>query len=117
MSTEFCKPQSFLNMVPPLVMNLVTDLLIMAIPAPVILPVKTTVARKIGLFVLFFAGIFIMTAAILRVVFVVMVSAYLFSHIDLHVTNLICHSSKLALPQPSGPAEKTRWLFLLDKQS
>ncbi|KAK1758741.1 hypothetical protein QBC47DRAFT_457169 [Echria macrotheca] len=67
---EFCKPQSFLNMVPPLVMNLITDLCIMAIPAPVILPVRTTVWRKIGLVFLFFAGFFIMTAAILRVVFV-----------------------------------------------
>ncbi|KAK4446074.1 hypothetical protein QBC34DRAFT_451048 [Podospora aff. communis PSN243] len=67
---EFCKPQSFLNLVPPLIMNLVTDLCIMAIPAPVILPVRTTIWRKLGLLILFFAGFFIMTAAVLRVVFV-----------------------------------------------
>lgn len=72
--TDFCKPQSFLNMVPPLVMNLVTDLCIMAIPAPVILPVRTTILRKIGLIVLFFAGFFIMLAAVMRVVFVLVVS-------------------------------------------
>jgi hypothetical protein len=70
---EFCKPQSFLNMVPPLIMNLVTDLCIMAIPAPVILPVRTTIWRKLGLLILFFAGFFIMTAAVLRVVFVLVV--------------------------------------------
>ncbi|KAK5651877.1 hypothetical protein OQA88_11536 [Cercophora sp. LCS_1] len=70
---EYCKPQSFLNMVPPLVMNLVTDVFIMAIPAPVILPVRTTIWRKIGLIFLFFAGFFIMTAAVLRVVFVLVV--------------------------------------------
>ncbi|KAK3389589.1 hypothetical protein B0H63DRAFT_463997 [Podospora didyma] len=67
---EYCKPQSFLNMVPPLIMNLVTDLCIMAIPAPVIIPVRTTIWRKMGLVILFFAGFFIMTAAILRVVMV-----------------------------------------------
>ena len=51
-------------------MNLVTDLCIMAIPAPVILPVRTTLLRKIGLIILFFAGFFIMLAAVMRVVFV-----------------------------------------------
>jgi len=71
---DFCRPQSFLNMVPPLVMNLITDLCIMAIPAPVILPVRATVWRKMGLYFLFGAGVFIMTAAILRVVFVLVVS-------------------------------------------
>jgi len=71
---EYCKPQSFLNMVPPLVMNIVTDLCIMAIPAPVILPVRTTIWRKLGLLFLFFAGFFIMTAAVLRVFFVLVVS-------------------------------------------
>ncbi|KAK3312087.1 hypothetical protein B0H66DRAFT_505538 [Apodospora peruviana] len=72
---ELCKPQSMLNMVPPLVMNLVTDSLIMAIPVPVILPVRTTIARKIGLFILFFAGFFIMLAAILRVIFVLVLKS------------------------------------------
>lgn len=67
---EICKPQATVNLVPALVMNILTDVCIMAIPAPVILPVKTTIWRKISLFLLFGAGIFIMTAAILRVVFV-----------------------------------------------
>ncbi len=45
-------------MVPPLVFNIVTDICIMAIPAPVLIPVGTTIGRKIGLFCLFSAGIF-----------------------------------------------------------
>lgn len=67
---EICKPQATINLVPALIMNILTDMCIMAIPAPVILPVRTTIWRKVSLFVLFGAGIFIMTAAILRVVFV-----------------------------------------------
>ncbi|KAK0732291.1 hypothetical protein B0H67DRAFT_477717 [Lasiosphaeris hirsuta] len=70
----YCKPQSTLNLIPPLAMNLLTDLVIMAIPAPVILPIHTTLARKAGLLTLFFAGVFIMVAAILRVVFVIVMA-------------------------------------------
>lgn len=60
-------------MVPPLIMNIVTDLCIMAIPAPVVIPVKTTLWRRIGLLGLFGAGIFVMIAAILRVTMVLVV--------------------------------------------
>lgn len=42
----------------------------MAIPAPVVFPVKTTLWRKLSLVVIFSAGCFIMAAAILRVDFV-----------------------------------------------
>ena len=68
-------------MVPPLVMNLVTDLCIMAIPAPVILPVRTTWLRKLGLMILFFAGFFIMSAAVMRVMFVLVVRISLLTSI------------------------------------
>lgn len=46
----------------------------MAIPAPVVLPARTTVARKIMLVVLFSAGFFVMVAAVLRVTYVLVVS-------------------------------------------
>jgi Na+/H+ antiporter NhaD/arsenite permease-like protein len=62
-----------LNMVPPLIMNLVTDMCIMAIPAPVVIPIKTSLWKRIGLLLLFSAGIFIMIAAILRVTMVLVV--------------------------------------------
>jgi hypothetical protein len=73
--TAICQPQSSLNMIPPLVMNLVTDVCIMAIPIPVIMPVKTTFWKRIGLIFLFTAGIFVMVAAILRVTMVLVVSS------------------------------------------
>ncbi|KAL1617127.1 hypothetical protein SLS56_011130 [Neofusicoccum ribis] len=65
-----CKAQGATFLIPTLVCNLITDICIMAIPAPVILPLRTTIWRKIGLYILFGAGIFVMTAAVLRVVFV-----------------------------------------------
>ncbi|KFA76593.1 hypothetical protein S40288_09312 [Stachybotrys chartarum IBT 40288] len=65
-----CQPQSRLNMIPPLAMNLVTDACIMAIPVPVVLLVRTTFWKRAGLIFLFSAGIFIMVAAILRVTMV-----------------------------------------------
>lgn len=65
-----CMPLAEIYLIPALVLNIVTDILILAIPAPVIFPVKTTVWRKISLVVIFSAGLFIMTAAILRVDFV-----------------------------------------------
>lgn len=54
-------------MLPALIMNIFTDLCIMAIPAPAILTVRTTLQRKISLVIIFSAGIFVMIAAILRV--------------------------------------------------
>ncbi|KJZ68689.1 hypothetical protein HIM_11916 [Hirsutella minnesotensis 3608] len=65
-----CEPQSTLNMVPPLIMNILTDVMIMAIPAPILLNVKTTFWKKLGLLALFGGGLFIMVAAILRVTMV-----------------------------------------------
>ncbi|KAF7555954.1 hypothetical protein G7Z17_g1780 [Cylindrodendrum hubeiense] len=67
---SICKPQSVLNMIPALVMNIITDVCIMAIPAPVVLPLQTTIWKRVGLLVLFGAGLFIMIAAILRVTMV-----------------------------------------------
>ncbi|ROW04752.1 hypothetical protein VMCG_04836 [Cytospora schulzeri] len=68
-----CEPQAEIYMLPALVLNMITDLCIMAIPAPVIFPVKTTIWRKISLVIIFSAGFFIMVAAILRVYFVLVV--------------------------------------------
>ena len=42
----------------------------MVIPAPVIIPLKTSAGRKIGLLLLFSGGFFVMIAAILRVYYV-----------------------------------------------
>lgn len=61
-------------MVPALVMNVFTDVLIMAIPAPVVIPIKTALWKRIILIALFGAGLFIMIAAILRVAMVLVVS-------------------------------------------
>lgn len=48
--------------------------MIMAIPAPVVLPAKTTMVRKISLVLLFSGGFFVMIASILRVTYVMVVS-------------------------------------------
>lgn len=61
-------------MLPTLVMNIVTDICIMAIPAPVVLRAKLSTFKKISLIFLFSGGFFIMIAAILRVTFVMVVS-------------------------------------------
>lgn len=61
-------------MVPPLIMNVLTDLLIMAIPAPVLLKLKTNIWKKVGLLALFGGGFFVMIAAVLRVSMVLIVS-------------------------------------------
>jgi len=66
----YCWPQSPIFLVTVLVLNLLTDLCIMLIPAPVIIPLKTTKPRKIGLLLLFGGGTFVMLAAMLRVYYV-----------------------------------------------
>ncbi|RYC62748.1 hypothetical protein CHU98_g3464 [Xylaria longipes] len=66
----FCQPQSTLNMAAPLALNIFTDLIIAIIPATTILKVQTTFWKRIGLIFLFGAIAFIMVAAILRVVMV-----------------------------------------------
>ncbi|KAH9907584.1 hypothetical protein F4778DRAFT_546881 [Xylariomycetidae sp. FL2044] len=65
-----CQPQSTLNIAAPLALNLFTDLIIAAIPAPIIFRVKTSLWNKIGLLFLFSAVAFIAVAAILRVTMV-----------------------------------------------
>ncbi|KAB2569801.1 hypothetical protein BFW01_g5788 [Lasiodiplodia theobromae] len=67
---SFCKAQGAALLIPTLICNLITDLCIMLIPAPVIFRIRTTIWRRIGLYILFGAGVFVMVAAVLRVVFV-----------------------------------------------
>lgn len=71
-----CMPQAEIYMLPPLILNLLTDIAIMAIPAPVVLPAKMTIARKISVLILFGGGIFVMVAAVLRVTMVLLVSLH-----------------------------------------
>lgn len=61
-------------MLPTLIMNIITDICIMAIPAPVVLRAKMSMFKKISLILLFSGGFFIMIASILRVTFVMVVS-------------------------------------------
>jgi hypothetical protein len=63
-------PQSPVFLITVLVLNLVTDTCIILIPIPIILPLKISLGRKIGIMILFGAGIFVMIAAVLRVYFV-----------------------------------------------
>ncbi|POS68799.1 hypothetical protein DHEL01_v212807 [Diaporthe helianthi] len=49
-----------------LIMNIITDLCIMAIPAPVVLRAKMNLWKKVSLVLLFSGGFFIMIAAILH---------------------------------------------------
>ncbi|KAF2126432.1 hypothetical protein P153DRAFT_346150 [Dothidotthia symphoricarpi CBS 119687] len=67
---EHCIPQSPVFLLTILVLNLLTDVCIILIPIPIIIPLKISWGRKLGLLFLFCAGIFIMIAAILRVYFV-----------------------------------------------
>lgn len=65
-----CEPQATIYMLPTLIMNILTDLAIMLIPAPVVLQVRMGIMKKVSLVVLFSGGFFIMIAAILRVTYV-----------------------------------------------
>ncbi|KAG9193561.1 hypothetical protein G6011_03596 [Alternaria panax] len=67
---KYCMPQSPAFLVTILVLNLVTDVCIMLIPIPIIIPLKISWGRKIGLMIMFSGAMFIMIAAILRVYFV-----------------------------------------------
>jgi hypothetical protein len=51
-------------------MNLATDLSIVWIPVPILLHARLNPARRIGLTLLLSAGVFVMTAAVLRVVYI-----------------------------------------------
>ncbi|PVH98960.1 hypothetical protein DM02DRAFT_680576 [Periconia macrospinosa] len=67
---KYCMPQSPAFLITVLVLNLTTDVVIILIPIPIIWPLKISLARKLGLLLMFCAGIFVMIAAILRVFFV-----------------------------------------------
>jgi len=69
-------PQSPAFLITVLVLNLLTDMCIILIPIPIILPLRISWGRKIGLMIMFTAGIFVMIAAILRVYFVLVVSLF-----------------------------------------
>lgn len=105
-NVAICQPQSRLNMIPPLVMNLVTDACIMAIPVPVVLLVRTTFWKRAGLIFLFSAGIFIMVAAILRVTMVLIVDPPQKPYpLNRYLTPSA--RNKTAQPQQSGLSAKT----------
>ncbi|RDI84594.1 hypothetical protein Vi05172_g5320 [Venturia inaequalis] len=65
-----CTPENDVFYIGVLVLNLLTDVFIVCIPPPVLFKARLSIPRKIGLFFLLCAGIFVMTAAVLRVVFV-----------------------------------------------
>ncbi|PGH07221.1 hypothetical protein AJ79_06325 [Helicocarpus griseus UAMH5409] len=66
-----CTPQSLAFLIPILAMNVSTDMMIMAIPIPVLAKMRASMGRRIFIFILFGAGVFIMIAACLRVYFVI----------------------------------------------
>jgi hypothetical protein len=66
-------PQSRAFLITVLVLNLVTDLCIILIPIPIILPLNISMRRKLGIMLLFCAGVFTMMTAVLRVYFVLVV--------------------------------------------
>lgn len=72
--TALCEPQATIYMLPTLIMNILTDICIMLIPAPVVLQVRMGVMKKLSLLLLFSGGFFVMIAAILRVTYVMVVS-------------------------------------------
>ena len=68
-----CVPLNKVVLFTMLAMNLGTDLCIVVIPLPILRSLKTTLVRKLGLYFVFSLGIFVMVAAILRVILVVKV--------------------------------------------
>ncbi|QDS73853.1 hypothetical protein FKW77_006711 [Venturia effusa] len=65
-----CTPENDTFYIGVLVLNLMTDVFIVCIPPPVLFKARLSLLRKMGLLILLCAGIFVMLAAILRVVFV-----------------------------------------------
>ncbi|OLN85549.1 hypothetical protein CCHL11_05805 [Colletotrichum chlorophyti] len=65
-----CVPQNKIYFIGILVMNVTTDFCIIAIPIPVISLVRASIWRKTGVYFLFSLGVFIITAAIVRVVLI-----------------------------------------------
>ncbi|KAF1915508.1 hypothetical protein BDU57DRAFT_275566 [Ampelomyces quisqualis] len=67
---KHCTPENPAFYITVLAVNLITDLSIVAIPIPMLVRAQLTIKRKIFLFLLLCAGVFVMVAAILRVFFV-----------------------------------------------
>ncbi|KAI5458587.1 hypothetical protein BGZ63DRAFT_416207 [Mariannaea sp. PMI_226] len=65
-----CTPRNKVTFYTVLGFNLLTDLFVLLIPIPIVLPLQITILHKIGLIMLFGLGIFCMLASILRVVLV-----------------------------------------------
>ncbi|KAJ4018271.1 hypothetical protein NW761_015059 [Fusarium oxysporum] len=65
-----CTPQNKATFYTVLILNILTDLCILLIPIPVLLPMQISTIRKVGLIILFSMGIFCMLAAVLRVVLI-----------------------------------------------
>lgn len=97
-------PQSPAFLITVLVFNLLTDVCIILIPIPIILPLKISLGRKLGLLFMFCAGVFIMIAAILRVYFVLVVSAPTINSSPPKTDT--CESFKKEKRPPSGLVEK-----------
>jgi hypothetical protein len=98
-------PQSPAFLITILVLNLMTDLCIILIPVPIIIPLRISWGRKFGLLMMFCAGIFVMIAAILRVYFVLAVS--LIPHVIFSTHTDLSHSLKREKQPQSGHVEKT----------
>jgi hypothetical protein len=98
-------PQSPAFLITVLVLNLLTDFCIILIPIPIIWPLNISWGRKLGLMLMFCAGIFVMIAAILRVYFVLAVSSIPSIFHSTH-TNRYGSLKKEKQPQ-SGHVERT----------
>ncbi|KAL1645716.1 hypothetical protein SLS58_003600 [Diplodia intermedia] len=67
---KLCTHESALWYIVQVVFNVITDAVIVPIPMPIVIKAKVSMMRKLGLVFLLGAGIFVMVAATLRVVFV-----------------------------------------------
>ncbi|KAE9577737.1 hypothetical protein CGMCC3_g6196 [Colletotrichum fructicola] len=67
---ENCVPQNKVYFYSILAFNLTTDMCIILIPIPVISLVRASIWRRLGVYFLFSLGVFVMTAAIIRVILI-----------------------------------------------
>ncbi|OJD33511.1 uncharacterized protein BKCO1_30000104 [Diplodia corticola] len=67
---KLCTHESAVWYIVQVIFNVLTDAVIVPIPMPLVIKAKVSTAKKLGLVVLLGAGIFVMVAATLRVVFV-----------------------------------------------
>ncbi|KAL1877950.1 hypothetical protein Daus18300_002304 [Diaporthe australafricana] len=65
-----CVPQNVIFFATMLSFNLLTDLCIMLVPLPVVIGLRTTMWKRLGLFLCFTLGTFCMVAAVLRYVLI-----------------------------------------------